>query len=695
MKVEKGIEQSKASERTGHKALRIQYFRRRLRKIEVLKVLVANGLCPKLSNEELRLWHLKKTYPKNDEFMLWQRINENAQVNPYYYRHICLYEKLDMDDVVDRFILGRALYHLAQRRGFLSNRLNNSEDDKESGKVKTGISNLEKEIKDAGCEYLGDFFYKLYAERGSTVRIRNRYTDREEHYRKEFYAICEMQQLDCNLINALERALYFQRPLKSQRKGVGKCTFEPRKPRIAESHPDYEEFRMLCFINNIKIKTPSDIDLRKLTDEEKKKIEYLFYRKSKSNFDFEDIAKAIADRNNYQWIHDDADKPYKFNYRMTQGVSGCPTIANLIPIFGDNWKDALAETYTRGIKKDGTLKSLEEIVNDIWNVLFSFSSKEKLKEFAANSLQLDEVQAKKFSEIKLSHSYASLSLKAIRKILPFLREGMIYSHAVLMANVPTIVSADIWNNQEQRNFIKRELRELIESFSPKDKELQGTLDFCIKDFLRNNYELAPGATDILYHPSMIETYVDAKKNADGVYQLGSPRTNAIRNPMAMRSFHQIRKIVNQLLREKVVDCNTEVHVEYARELNDANKRKAIADYDKKLETKRKSYCNSIIELYKKETGEDIEPTETEILRFQLWEEQKHICIYTGKEIGISQFLGSNPQFDIEHTIPRSVGGDSTNMNLTLCDSVYNRTIKQTKLPTQLANHDEILVRIAD
>ena len=53
------------------------------------------------------------------------------------------------------------------------------------------------------------------------------------------------------------------------------------------------------------------------------------------------------------------------------------------------------------------------------------------------------------------------------------------------------------------------------------------------------------------------------------------------------------------------------------------------------------------------------------------------------------------RFDIEHTIPRSVGGDSTRMNLTLCDSRFNREVKKTKLPTELPNHDEIMARIND
>ena len=192
---------------------------------------------------------------------------------------------------------------------------------------------------------------------------------------------------------------------------------------------------------------------------------------------------------------------------------------------------------------------------------------------------------------------------------------------------------------------------------------------------------------------MIETYSDAKKNEQGVYQLGSPRTNSVRNPMAMRSLHELRKVVNQLLRNRTIDENTEVHIEYARELNDANKRKAIAQWNRDREKKRAKYAEDIVKLYKEQTGKIITPTEDDILRFELWEEQKHICLYTGKQIGIADFVGENPNFDIEHTIPRSVGGDSTMENLTLCSSRFNREVKKAKIPTELSNYEEIMSRL--
>ena len=134
VKIEKGIESSKAAERTGHRATRIRYYRIKLRKIRLLRILSDNHLCPPLSQEELSDWRLKKVYPKNELFMQWQRTDDDNEKTPYAYRHKCLHEKLDLSDITDRYILGRAFYHIIQRRGFLSNRKDQGGDD--SGTVK-------------------------------------------------------------------------------------------------------------------------------------------------------------------------------------------------------------------------------------------------------------------------------------------------------------------------------------------------------------------------------------------------------------------------------------------------------------------------------------------------------------------------------------------------------------------------------
>lgn len=689
VKIEKGIESSKAAERTAHKAARVRNYRIKLRKIRLLRILSDAHLCPPLSKVELSAWRLKKEYPKNDLFMQWQGTDDESEKTPYAYRHKCLHECLDFNSMTDRYILGRAFYHIIQRRGFLSNRKDQSADD--TGKVKESISNLTQEMHDAGYEYLGDYFYSLY---NKGEKIRNHYTARNEHYLAEFKAICEKQDLDKNLgpeiVRQIEKAIFDQRPLKSQKGQVGKCVFEKNKTKCPSSHPMYEEFRMLSFINNIKIQTPNDSALRPLSAEEREIIMPLFFRKSKKQFDFEDIAKKLAPKKHYGFCKksSDAEMPYLFNYPMDTSVSGCPVTAALKDIFGENWIDALCETYTLA---EG--KSRLDVVNDIWHALFFYTDETKLAEFGKNRLQLDDEEAKKFCEISLPSDYASLSLKAICKILPYLRRGLIYSHAVFLGNLCEVIPQYEWNIEEMRNAA---IDNVIHEMNQIDSKDARTFEVCIKEYLKEQYHVSDEKLKKLYHPSMMEMYPRVQRtNNHGVYQLGSPRIDSVRNPMAMRSMFRLRKLVNRLLEEGKIDQDTEIHIEFARELNDANKRNAIAAYTKENQNKNDEARKKIRNLFKAETGNDIEPTDADVLKYVLWEEQGHICLYTGKQIRISDFVGANPKFDIEHTIPRSVGGDSTRMNLTLCDSRFNRETKKTKLPTELPEHDDIMARIND
>ena len=687
VKIEKGIESSKAAERTAHKAARVRNYRIKLRKIRLLRILSDAHLCPPLSKVELSAWRLKKEYPKNELFMQWQSTDDESEKTPYAYRHKCLHDCLDFSSVTDRYILGRAFYHMIQRRGFLSNRKDQSADD--TGKVKESISNLTQEMHDAGYEYLGDYFYSLY---NKGEKIRNHYTARNEHYLAEFKAICEKQDLDKNLgpevVRQIEKAIFDQRPLKSQKGQVGKCVFEKNKTKCPSSHPMYEEFRMLSFINNIKIQTPNDDVLRPLSPEERALIMPLFFRKSKKLFDFEDIAKKLAPKKQYGFYKksSDAEMPYLFNYPMDTSVSGCPVTTALKDIFGDDWIDSLCETYTLA---EG--KSRLNVVNDIWHVLCFYTDETKLAEFAKNRLQLNDEEAKKFCEISLPGDYASLSLKAICKILPYLRRGLIYSHAVFLGNLCEVMPQYEWEIEEMRNAA---IEHIIHEMNLIDSKDARTFEVCIKEYLKEQYHVSEEKLKKLYHPSMMEVYPRVQRtNNHGVYQLGSPRIDSVRNPMAMRSMFRLRKLVNRLLEEGKIDQDTEIHIEFARELNDANKRNAIAVYTKENQNKNDEARKKIINLFKAETGKDIDPTDVDVLKYVLWEEQGHICLYTGKQIRISDFVGSNPKFDIEHTIPRSVGGDSTKMNLTLCDSRFNRDIKKTKLPTELSNHEEIMTRI--
>ncbi len=769
VKIEKGIESSKAAERTGYRSARRIKYRRKLRKIEVLKVLSEQGYCPPLSEEELKLWRYKKIYPQNNAFKEWYLTDNEGDIterkaltkNPYYYRYLAATEKFDFTTEQDRHRFGRAIYHLAQRRGFLSNRLDSTPEN-ENSKVTSAISYLNKLIKAADCKTLGQYFYQKYLQ---GEKIRSQYTHREEHYLSEFNFICEAQNIPVEVKTLLYKAIFYQRPLKSQKGLIGKCVFETNKQRCATSRPEFEEFRMLSFINNIKIKTPDDEKLRFLNEDEKQKIIPQFFRVSKDHFDFIDLAKKLANEKQCKFYKSKDVNPEDtlFNYSMNTTVSGCPVTARFKSLFGDDYLN-LAISYTR--EKDNKESTIT--MDDVWHVLNTFDSNEKLAEFAQKRLGFDDDQIKSFVNTKLKNDYASLSLKAINKINRYLKAGLIYSHAVFLANMENAIPKEIWNEEENQRIIQEEILRIIEtqneekliidvvngiiktaknekstwsneaaqlykedilrqlkaiigpkrfaSYTPeKQNQLHKdafalleeympknngigefikvqTIDERIKGFISDNFNIEAASLEKLYHPSALDIYKAPYKGKDGKYYLGSPMVTSVRNPMAMRAMHQLRKVTNELIKNELIDKDTKIHIEMARDLMNANERAGLKNYQKARENQRESYRKAITEHFE-EQNIKADPSEDDILKYQLWEEQKRVCLYTGDPIALSDFIGADPKYDIEHTIPRSLSFNDSQENKTLCEGVFNRKIKRNKIPSELANHSEILERI--
>ena len=664
--IEKGtIEKSRAAERTSHRSLRKQYWRRKVRKIRLLAVLSNAGFCPMLTSEELHRWRVEGIYPlQNEEFMRWQRTDEAKGINPYAARCACVERELNMEEQGNRYLVGRALYHIAQRRGFLSNRKDQT-DDKETGVVKEGIKELTQKIQEAGCTYLCQYFYQLY-QRGD--RIRSQYIDRKEHYEKEFEAICRMQHVDEALAKELFKIIFVPRPLKSQRSGVAKCPFEPTKHCAPISHPLFEEFRMWSFIRNIKVKTPEDSEMRMLTDKEVENVLHLWFRKSKPNFHFEEIAKALAGKGKYCYYKSAEDKPYRFNYYLDSNVAGCPVSAQLKEIFGEE------------ILRD------RDKVDTIWNALDFFSDDVKLREWGIKHFNLSDDQADALVKIRLPQGYASLSLKAMENIVPLMCDHrMIYPNATLIAKLRDLLNGYNFN-EEVEAYLKTDIEDYLTIPTNSNGKPTMTREERKQQLdakWQAHYNLSDKDIKKLYHPSMIEEYRKVEHKTDGVYQLGSPRISALKNPMAMRSLFRMKAVVNQLLKDGTIDENTIAHIEFARELNDANRRAALRRYQTDLRNEREKAREAIQDIVPN-------PSDDDILKYLLWTDQGGKCVYTGKTISLAA-LYNGTEFDIEHTIPRSMGGETTRENLTICDSRFNREKKKTQLPSQLAEQDRQLL----
>ncbi len=684
------------------RGVRRRFMRRRLRKIELLKLLVEYGWCPYIPEQALKDWRFQKKYPMIQEFLDWQKTDEHGNINPYFFRYRCLTEKLDLaGSEEDRFVLGRALYHLVQRRGFKSNRKVDNDASgivegkdntlkKETGKVLGDIDELVKHISDSGCTYLGEYLYLLYAQavQPNTVKLRSKYTSRKM-YEDEFYAICKMQGLADEQVERLHNAIFFQRKLKSQKYTMGKCTFEKGRTRCIVSHPDYEEYRMWCFINNIKVKKVGyDFDFRPLDQQEREMAANLMMH-HKTDFKFSVIAEKIAGKKNFCAVDDDVttkgSKTYIFNYDMQTSVPACPFISSMINLTGtDKWREALAETYTQTII-NGITKSLQQVVDDIWHVLYDFEDVDCLYKFGKEKLQLSDEKAKAFSKLSFRNDTASLSLRAIRNILPFLRKGLIYSHAVFMAKVPHLLKGAYTPVFEERL-----IADIMYDSKAGDKTLQSLV---VESIMSVRPELTESfIKEHLYHPSFIDVYKKETMTKEGVMQLGSPETKSFRNPTAMKALHQIRYVVNELLRQGIIDQTAQVHVEYPRALNNPAQQAGLQLFQQRMQERR----NKAAERIKEFKGEDYIPSKDEILKVQLWLEQDGRDIYnaevTDEEISIAQVLEGG--FDIDHIVPRSMRGDDGIINKVLTSGYNNRQVKKGRLPCKLPDYQYIRDNIA-
>ena len=79
-----------------------------------------------------------------------------------------------LDQPLPPFAFGRALFHLAQRRGFQSNRKNVAkEGDNDEGESRRESANLKKLMQDADARTLGEYFAGLDPE-AEKQRIRKR-----------------------------------------------------------------------------------------------------------------------------------------------------------------------------------------------------------------------------------------------------------------------------------------------------------------------------------------------------------------------------------------------------------------------------------------------------------------------------------------------------------------------------------------
>jgi len=465
---EKGVEFSYAAKRTQKRSVRRLYQARKYRLWETLEVLISYGYCP-ITIDQLNGWRKydklnKRKYPHIEAFEQWIRLDFDNDgkpdfSSPYQLRALLVGEKLDLNKQSDRYKIGRALYHIAQRRGFKSSRKDAIVD--ELGERKDAKSEIKKDNEFSNSfnkkfeKTLADFptigAALAYIEnQGERVRLEWIQHTFRKHYRDEIIKIFEFQAINIdsdlfkklveNSKNKYNGAIFYQRPLRSQKGLVGNCTLEKNRARCPISHPAFETFRALSFLNNIEFKQIGDpgakwlqipLDLRQEIYNDK------FIGRQKPDFLFLEITEYIK-KKGFNW---------ELNYKDKTHVSACPISARLNDIFGETWEKIQIPKVKR---KDAKTNKEFYDIEDIWHVLFSFDDDESVKEFAIEKLKLSDEKSKKFVGAwkALPDGYSMLSLNAIKKINRFLLKGYIYTDAVLLGNIPELLGSNIFNENE-------------------------------------------------------------------------------------------------------------------------------------------------------------------------------------------------------------------------------------------------------
>lgn len=530
------------------------------------------------------------------------------RLNPYELRAKGLEQQLKPEQ------FARALFHLAQRRGFKSNR-KTDRGDTESGVMKAAIAETKQEIETLGCRTIGEYLYKrLQFGLGTRARLRDKpkvkdgstkaydlYTERSL-VEKEFDVLWNVQSRYAPELFTLEKrealrdTIFHQRDLRPVK--PGRCTLFPEEERAPLALPSQQRFRICQEVNNLR-KIDEHLCSVELTRTEKAKlVQALSLARKKT---FEQLRKTIG---------------YEGQFNLEDAGAGRAELK------GNETSVAIGKI----IGKDWLNYSLSE-QDKLVLMLLNIESESELIDKLQEEFGLSEAVAKKLSGTSLVSGYGALSRKAIDLILPFLEQGMTYDKAVAAADIPS--HSDLtWQ-------VKREVTDQLPYYG---EVLQRHVGFGTGD----------------------------PKDAPEV------RFGKIANPTVHICLNQLRLIVNLII--KRYGRPDEVVIEVARDLKlSREKKNEIARKQKKNQEKRDQVRKEIAAILECDeslvTGEDIE-------KWLLWEELNpgraldRCCPYTGKQISAVDLLSKS--FEIEHILPRSRTLDDSRSNKTVSYWKANR-----------------------
>ncbi len=526
----------------------------------------------------------------------------------------------------------RVIYHLCKHRGFhwtSKAEEARADSDAEGGRVKQGLKNTQalmvaKGYRSAAEMILAEFPGSQRNKRGQYDKALSRVL-----LGQELALLFESQRRLGNphaserlqaliLGNGDRRSGLFwqQKPALSGAdllKMLGTCTFEKSEYRAPKASFSAERHVWLTRLNNLRI--IDDGRTRPLNGAERQAALALPYQTE--NFKYKTLKNALVKAG--LWTADVrfAGMAYPSQAQMEDGKAKDPEEQALVKLSA--WHE-----LRLAFKREGhealwqriatpALEGKPELLDQIAWVVSVYKDGEEISE-QLRRLPLPDPELSVAVLEKISFDkFSALSLKALRRIVPLMEQGLRYDEAVAL----------------------------------------------IPDYGHHSQIVKPDAAKHLYLPPF---YQDQRKYENKSDRVGSmvfrDDANIPRNPVVLRALNQARKVVNALIRR--YGSPTAVHIEMARDLSrpmdERNKVQRAQEEFRDRNAKAR-------EDFERDFG--YKPKSAVFEKWMLYREQHGQCAYSQQALDIQRVLDDPNYAQIDHALPYSRSYDDSKNNKVL------------------------------
>ncbi len=555
--------------------MRRQLRRRRQRRRDLNQLLTRHGLLPGFDTPD------------------WQRI---MAVDAWEAR------RRGLDEALAPHELGRALYHLAQRRHF---RGRDIVEEDTPGDGDADEVDAKSDLKLSG-KTLGAYL----AERGPHERKRGTHAHRGD-VESEFEALWAAQAQhhpvlrDPGLKAAVHQTIFFQRPVFWRRNTLIPCRLMPAETPCPRGSWLSLQKRMLEKVNNLAF---AGGNARPLDAEERAAI--LGSLQDQGSMTWGGVRKALAPIFAARG-EKGAEKQAKFNLEVggDKTLPGNPLEAKLADIFGAAWRNHPHKQAIRDKIPDRLWHADYGEVGDQRIVILRESERRQRRAAAVQGLMADfdvtQEEGQRLADLQLPAGWDAYSATALRDCLPHLEAGVRFG---------ALINGPDWEDWRNATFPARDLQatgeELTKLPSPNDKSER-------------------------------------------------ERLAQVRNPTVVRVQNELRKVVNNLI--EVFGKPDKIRIELAREVGKSKaEREEIQNRNRSNERDRKKAKEAL------EKAGIAEPKTGDIDKWRLWQEGQCRCPYSGDAVSFDDLFGRQPLYEVEHIRPRSVSFDNSFANKTIC-----------------------------